>query len=195
MELKLVSKNNMGAVATLLLVILLSQGRVFDFLMDTALGRAILIILILGISYIHKIFGVVAILFIVIMFNQSNLGYMEGFTDASGNTVPDTTVKQNISTQKAVTIDTPTPTTTTTPTTPTTTPTTPTTTTSETFIGREGFNIIDKEGTMLRGKRSNEVPVFSNSRNQTDDVEPTDKSVFTSAYSSLYNFFIKYNYI
>ena len=185
MELKLVSKNNMGAVATLLLVILLSQGRVFDFLMDTALGRAILIILILGISYIHKIFGVVAILFIVIMFNQSNLGYMEGFTDASGNTVPDTTVKQNISTQKAVTIDTPTPTTTTTPTTPTTTPTTPTTTTSETFIGREGFNIIDKEGTMLRGKRSNEVPVFSNARNQTDDVEPTDKSVFTSAYSSL----------
>ena len=173
MELKLVSKNNMGAVATLLLVILLSQGRVFDFLMNTALGRAIFIILILGISYIHKIFGVVAILFIVIMFNQSNLGYMEGFTDASGNTVTAATVKQNIPTQKTA------PTTT-----PTTTPT-PTTTTSETFIGREGFNIIDKEGTMLRGKRSNEVPVFSNSRNQTDDVEPTDKSVFTSAYSSL----------
>ena len=176
MELKLVSKNNMGAVATLLLVILLSQGRVFDFLMDTALGRAILIILILGISYIHKIFGVVAILFIVIMFNQSNLGYMEGFTDASGNTVTAATVKQNIQTQVAAQKAT-------TTTTPTTTPTT--TTTSETFIGREGFNIIDKEGTMLRGKRSNEVPVFSNARNQTDDVEPTDKSVFTSAYSSL----------
>ena len=94
MELKLVSKNNMGAVATLLLVILLSQGRVFDFLMDTALGRAILIILILGISYIHKIFGIVAILFIIIMFNQSNLGYMEGFTDASGNTINASTVQQ-----------------------------------------------------------------------------------------------------
>ena len=170
MELKLVSKNNMGAVATLLLVILLSQGRVFDFLMDTALGRAILIILILGISYIHKIFGVVAILFIVIMFNQSNLGYMEGFTDVSGNTVTAATVKQNIQTQVAA---------------QKATTTTPTTTTSETFIGREGFNIIDKEGTMLRCKRSNEVPVFSNSRNQTDDVEPTDKFVFTSAYSSL----------
>ena len=177
MELKLVSKNNIGAVATLLLGILLSQGRVFDFLMDTALGRAILIILILGISYIHKIFGVVAILFIVIMFNQSNLGYMEGFTDVSGNTVTAATVKQkeaqvkqNIQTQVAA---------------QKATTTTPTTTTSETFIGREGFNIIDKEGTMLRGKRSNEVPVFSNARNQTDDVEPTDKSVFTSAYSSL----------
>jgi hypothetical protein len=176
MELKLVSKNNMGAVATLLLVILLSQGRVFDFLMNTALGRAILIILILGISYLHKIFGVVAILFIVIMFNQSNLGYMEGFTDVSGNTVTAATVKQkqsevkqNIQTQVAAQ--------------KAAAPTT--TSTSETFIGREGFNIIDKEGTMLRGKRSNEVPVFSNARNQTDDVEPTDKSVFTSAYSSL----------
>ena len=177
MELKLVSKNNMGAVATLLLVILLSQGRVFDFLMDTALGRAILIILILGISYIHKIFGIVAILFIIIMFNQSNLGYMEGFTDASGNTINASTVQQkkaeiqqNIQTQVAAQ--------------KAAAPTTSTTST-ETFIGREGFNIIDKEGTMLRGKRSNEVPVFSNARNQTDDVEPTDKSVFTSAYSSL----------
>ena len=176
MELKLVSKNNMGAVSTLLLVILLSQGRVFDFLMDTALGRAILIILILGISYIHKIFGVVAILFIIIMFNQSSLGYMEGFTDASGNTVNASTVKQkevqvkqNIHTQVAAQKA----------------ASTPTTSTSETFIGREGFNIIDKEGTMLRGKRSNEIPVFSNARNQTDNVEPTDKSVFTSAYSSL----------
>jgi hypothetical protein len=174
MELKLVSKNNMGAVATLLLVILLSQGRVFDFLMDTALGRAILIILILGISYIHKIFGVVAILFIIIMFNQSSLGYMEGFTDASGNTINASTVqqkkvevKQNVQTQVAAQ------------------KAAAPTTSSETFIGREGFNIIDKEGTMLRGKRSNEVPVFSNARNQTDDVEPTDKSVFTSAYSSL----------
>ena len=177
MELKLVSKNNMGAVATLLLVILLSQGRVFDFLMDTALGRAILIILILGISYIHKIFGIVAILFIIIMFNQSNLGYMEGFTDASGNTINASTVQQkkaeiqqNIQTQVAAQ--------------KAAAPTTSTTST-ETFIGREGFNIIDKEGTMLRGKRSNEVHVFSNARNQTDDVEPTDKSVFTSAYSSL----------
>ena len=179
MELKLVSKNNMGIVATLILVILLSQGRVFDFLMDTALGRAMLIVFILGISYVNKIFGVVAVLFIIIMFNQSNLGYMEGFTDASGNTINASTVqqkkaevKQNIQTQVAAQ--------------KAAAPTTSTTTTSsETFIGREGFNIIDKEGTMLRGKRSSEVPVFSNARNQTDDVEPTDKSVFTSAYSSL----------
>jgi hypothetical protein len=32
---------------------------------------------------------------------------------------------------------------------------------------------------LLRGKRSNEVPVFSNARSQSDDVEPADKSVLS----------------
>ena len=45
--------------------------------------------------------------------------------------------------------------------------------------------MIDREGTMLKGKRSNEIPVLSNSRIQTDDVEPSDKSVFTNAYTSV----------
>ena len=66
MDLNLVSKNNVGGVATLLLVILLSQSRFFDFLIDTALGRAILVLFILGISYTNKIFGVVAVLFVII---------------------------------------------------------------------------------------------------------------------------------
>ena len=172
MDFKLVSKNNLGAVATLLLVILLSQSRFFDFLIDTALGRTILILFILGISYTNKILGVVAVLFIIISFNNSNIGYLEGFT---------------------------------------TTPTTPTSTTSTTTLpnispnikekkadvtqkvdekktesnGIEGFNITEREGTMLRGKRSSEVPVYANSRNQGDDVEPTDKSVFAGNYSSI----------
>lgn len=55
----------------------------------------------------------------------------------------------------------------------------------ESFVGREGFNMIDREGTMLRGKRSSEVPVFSSARKQNDDdVEPTDKSAFNSSYAS-----------
>jgi hypothetical protein len=37
---------------------------------------------------------------------------------------------------------------------------------------------------MLRGKRSNEIPVLSNARSQNDNVEPTDISVFANAYSS-----------
>ena len=52
MEFNLVSKNNLGVVTALLLVIILSQGRFFNFLLDTALGRAILITFIIIISYI-----------------------------------------------------------------------------------------------------------------------------------------------
>ena len=80
MEFNLVSKNNLGVVTALLLVIILSQGRFFNFLLDTALGRAILILFILFISYTNKILGVVSVLFIIIMFNNSNFGYMEGAT-------------------------------------------------------------------------------------------------------------------
>ncbi len=80
MEFNIVSKNNLGAVTALLLVIILSQGRFFNFLLDTALGRAVLILFILFISYANKILGIVCVLFIIIMFNNSDIGYIEGNT-------------------------------------------------------------------------------------------------------------------
>lgn len=192
MDFKLVSKNNMGAVATLILVILLSQSRFFDFLIDTALGRTILILFILGISYTNKIFGVVAVLFIIIMFNQSNIGYLEGFT-ASTPTTPPTTpptppttppIQDKLKEQKQKEEQIKQTAQQTATTTSSVVSSTPTTQGNETFVGREGFNMVDREGTMLRGKRSNEVPVFSATRTQNDDVEPTDKSVFTNSFSS-----------
>ena len=156
MDFKLVSKNNMGVVATLILVILLSQSRFFNFLIDTALGRAFLILFILVVSYVNKMLGVVAVLFIVIMFNNSNIGYMEGFTGtttvSSSNEKKLTTTSSNVAT--------------------------PTTT------GREGFNTTDRELNMLRGKRSNEVPVLSNARSQSEDVDPTDMSIFKDTLST-----------
>jgi hypothetical protein len=86
------------------------------------------------------------------MFNQSTIGYMEGFTteqkDASKEIAP---VKNEKNKDK----------------------------------GREGFNTVDREGTILKGKRSNEIPVYSKSRSQSDDVEPTDKAVFKETYSSV----------
>jgi len=159
MEFKFVSKNNLGAVATLFLVILLSQSRFFNFLMDTALGRTILILFILGISYTNKILGVVAVLFIIIAFNNSNIGYLEGFTNAANIEEQKQQIKENV-TKK---ID----------------------EKKSEINGVEGFNIIEREHMMLRGKRSSEVPVYSNARNQSDDVEPSDKAVFVGNYSSV----------
>jgi len=150
MNFNLGSKNNMGAIATVILIILLSQSKFFNFLIDTAL-----VAFILAISCINKILGVIIVLFIMIMFNQSSIGYMEGFTADQNpynepnlpNVAPEDKKKE------------------------------------EKPKGKEGFNMIDREGTILKGKRSNEVPVFANARNQ-DDVEPTDKSVFSDSYSS-----------
>ena len=156
MDFKLISKNNIGGVATLFLVILLTQSRFFDFLIDTTLGRAILILFILGISYTNKILGVVAVLFVIISFNNSNIAYMEGFTSNLGQVKNNVTISANKQEN------------------------------SETnSIGTEGFNITEREDTMLRGKRSNEVQLFSDARNQDDDVEPSDKTVFASSFSSV----------
>ena len=155
MDFQLVSKNSVGAVATLFLVILLSQARFFNFLIDTALGRAILILFILGISYTNKILGVVAVLFIIIFFNSSDIGYLEGFTSSPNTNEKIDEVKKKVDEKKSES------------------------------KGIEGFNITEREHMMLRGKRSSEVPVYSNARNQADDVEPSDKSVFAGSYSTV----------
>ena len=188
MDFKFNSKTTLGAISTLTLVIILSQSRFFDFLIDTALGRAALICLIIGISYTHKILGVISVLFVIIMFNQSYLGSSEGFTSHPATTtdttaMPDATDATKMSAdvatddkkQKPSTVTTTVSSAVSTPTTPP-----PTTSTGETFVGgREGFNMTEREGTLLRGKRSNEVPVFSNARSQSDNVEPADKSVLS----------------
>jgi len=184
MDFKLVSKNNLGVVTALLLVILLSQGRVFNFLLDTALGRAILILFILVISYTNKILGIVSVLFIIIMFNNSDIGYLEGFTDSSSTSSTTTTsskmpTNSNKDTTSASTT--------------TTTPTltdeqkqqlmttlqekakekdTSTVTSSSTTVssGAEGFNTFETERNIQKGKQSNSIPVSSYA-NQSDNVE------------------------
>lgn len=161
MDFNLVSKNNVGAVATLFLVILLSQSRFFDFLIDTTLGRAILVLFILGISYTNKILGVVAVLFIIIAFNNSDIGYLEGFTNSPNtNQKKDDDKKDDDSTNENADKK------------------------SE-GKGVEGSNITEREHTMLKSKSSNQVPVYPNARNQDDSVEPTDKSVFAGNYSTV----------
>ena len=194
MDFKLVSKNNLGAATSLLLVVLLSQSKFFNFLLDTALGRAILILFILFISYTNKILGVVSVLFIIIMFNSSDIGYMEGFTaPSSKNSDNSSTTNTSTMSNDSTTTSTTTP----------TTPTTPTltdeqkqeiiaklqektkdnsTTTSSSSVASEGFDIIGTENTIKRGKQSNSIPVNSFMKN-SDDVMPFGGS-FSDSYSA-----------
>jgi hypothetical protein len=158
MKFNLVSKNNIGAVISLFLVILLSQAKVFNFLLDTALGRAILILFILVISYTNKILGVVSVLFIVIMFNNSDIGYLEGFTTPNDSTNISTKLnnvtpptKAMISNKKA------------------------TVTTMNSTPATEGFNTIDNERNIQKGKPSSSIAVNSSMNNSTSNsVEPFD---------------------
>jgi hypothetical protein len=165
-----INKKYLGVFATLILVILISQSKIFDLLIDTALGRAFLILFILGVSCLHKIFGVVVVLFIIIMFNNTG-GIMEGMdnsTDASGNSMD----ASGNSTMPSTTL-------------PPVTPPPVTPPVTQPFTGgREGFNTIDRERNMQVGKRSSQVPMYSNARTQSDNIQPTDQYVFTSDYTS-----------
>jgi hypothetical protein len=187
------SKNIMGIVSTLILVILLTQSRFFDFLTETALGRMVLLSFVILISYTNKILGLLAVLLIIIAFNQYNMNvvqsynYFEGF-DGSGNVTATNIVndkatilkdKENIMKKKINAVNNKTNNSD-----QTTTTTSSATSTTESFGGREGFCMTDRESNMLRGKSSNSIPVFNNSREQDDDISPSDKSVFSSSFST-----------
>jgi hypothetical protein len=197
MTFKLVSKNNMGIVITLILVILLSQSKFFNFLIDTYFGRLFLLALIIFIAYTNKILGLFAVLCVIIMFNYNDMNYVrsynfyEGFdgsgntVDASGNAAATSILqdkiaideakknilqqKLNVLKQKANNAS---------------STTTNTSATTSTTSGTEGFCMTDRENNMLRGKQSNAVPVFNNSRQQDDYISPSDKSVFSGEYAS-----------
>ena len=163
MDFNWINKNNYGIVATLFLVILLSQSRVFDFLFVTALGRAVLILFILGISYSSKFLGTILVLFIILMFNHSNIGILEGYSlnsMSSQNAINNTNLSLPGSSVP--------------------TKNTKSTSSKEIISGREGFNIIDRENTILRGKNSKQIPIFSNSGVISDNIEPSDSVVFST---------------
>jgi len=180
MDFKLVSKQNLGVAASLILVVLFSQAKIFNFLIDTVLGRSLIILFILGISYTNKILGVVTVLLLIVIINQSNIGYIEGFDTKSDASLESIKLKEqdlNVMRQqldRKLTQET-----------KEEKETTEEEKEDKKTTSIEGFNITDKEDTILRGKQSNQVPVFSSFHsNPLDNVEPSDKSVFTTLYSS-----------
>lgn len=73
-------KNVICCVSLLLLILLLSQSKMLEMMINTSLGRMILLALIVLLSYMNKIAGIVGVLLVIIMFNSSNLRLrLEGF--------------------------------------------------------------------------------------------------------------------
>jgi len=191
MDLKLISKNNVGTAVLFLLVIALSQARAFNFLIDTALGRFFLIICIVGLSYFHKILGVVGVLFIIIMFN-SNM-YYEGFgnnsksnsstsstdtssnsTDASGNSttqIDTEQIKAMIKQQIADASNN-----------NTSSDSSSSNSSSKNSKASEGFDVLGMENSIKRGKQSNSIPVNSFMRD-SDSILPYEGSSILGNFS------------
>ena len=230
----------MGIIATLILVILLTQSRLFDFLTETPLGRMVLLAFIILISYTNKILGLLAVLAIIIAFSQYTLwgntvqSYNEGFKLRPPSVITSSTqatraaaeaaeaaraaeeatrvaqearaaaaaaeaanrqaaesqrqAEEILSLQRQLAemkrqaesaaelqkklAE--------------TSQSGPTKSVDpiKSLGGREGFCMTDRESNMLRGKQSNTIPVFNNSREQDDDISPSDKSVFTNLFST-----------
>ena len=154
MDSKLLSKTNMGGLATIILVILLCQARFFNFMVGTTLGRAVLVFLVLGITCAHHILGVISVLAIIVIYNQSNVDYMEGFTKGSPDATMHATMPATMPDAKKPTVDAKKP------------------------VAREGFNLIDRERFMQKGKRSSDLIGVADTRQQSDAVEPNDPSCF-----------------
>ena len=175
MDFKIVSKNNVGTVIALLLVVILSQSKCFNFLLDTALGRAILILFIIIISYMNKILGVVSVLFIIIMFNNSDIGYMEGFTS---NTTPMNSKPMNSTPMNSKPMNS-------TPmnSTPMKNNTANVAEKAKTTNGAaEGYDIIGTESTIKRGKQSNTISA-------TKTVGMENFAPFSGTYTDSYSSF------
>jgi len=170
MELNIVNKNNLGVVFALILVVILSQSKFFNFLLDTALGRAVLIVFIIFISYANKILGVVTILFIIIMFNNSDIGYMEAFTPNLSTTNTKMKTNNDINTASPIPVS----------------PSHHVEKEKEKVKAKttaaEGHDIVGTEQTIKRGKQSNQIPAT-----KTTGVE--NFAPFSGSYSDSYSSF------
>lgn len=180
MNIKLVSKENLGCVILLLLVIVLCLAKSFDVFIDTPLGRIVLLLFVLILSYMNKILGVVSVLFIIIIFSGSSNLYYEGFDtntmlkeqDTKTNDIKDQQKDKNQVQKGDNTVNV-----TQTGNTNVNTPTSSTNMDSSANLSTqnnslinssiasstmsEGFDIIGLENDIKKGKQSNSIPVSS----------------------------------
>jgi hypothetical protein len=174
MNLKMISKKNIGFMITLLLSLLLTQSKVFSFFVNKYLGRTFLVLILIYISYLNNILGIVSVLLIIIMFSNYDVKMLEGLEGLENkeNKTEDTEQteqpKQPKQTEQTELMNTP----------------------KEYNIEKktelpenasiEGFDLVSAESNIQKGKQSNSIPVFSFSR-QSDEVLPYDKSDYSSS--------------
>lgn len=191
------SKNSISIIVSLLLVIILSETKLFFFFTETYLGRSILILILLFASYLNKILGIVCVFIIIIMFSSKRLVNFEGFdnnmtassmpgANGSGTYQPITTTSMPGENGSGTYQ----------PTTTTSMPgangsgtyqptkinvTAPSSKTTKKSEAMEGFDLQSTENNIKRGKQSNSIQVKP-SFNSSLDVSPYEGNVHGSYY-------------
>jgi hypothetical protein len=139
-----VNKNKYGFVAAIIFVILISQCKTFRFLIHTPLGRLILIILFLSITSSSVLLGIIAVIIVTIMIHQNDNLYAEGFV--GGDVLLNTTAMN-----PPVMMN-----------------------TGGRGKALEGFNIVETESVLQKGKNSKQFTNVNFTASSAEDVAPTD---------------------
>ncbi len=62
----------------LLVVVFLTQSKTFNRMIDTSIGRVVLLSMVLLASYVHQLLGIIVVFFIILMVNKTDI--LEGFS-------------------------------------------------------------------------------------------------------------------
>ena len=144
---KILSKQNFSIALTLLLTILLSQTNIMNLFFSTILGRTLLVLILLCISYTNHILGIVSTLFVMMLFLGSYT-YAENFAVTSEVPSEAPVPVPVLNTDETDVLD-------------------------NNYSNSEGFDILGTEQNLQRGKKSNTIMVNEDMRT-SDNVEPHD---------------------
>ena len=72
------NKSILAGMIVLLVVVFLTQSKTFNRMIDTSIGRVVLLSMVLLGSYVHKLLGVIVVFFIILMVNKTDI--LEGFS-------------------------------------------------------------------------------------------------------------------
>jgi len=169
-----ISNNNIGGAILLVFIILLSQSRILDLFINSALGRIALIVFLLTISYMNKTLGVISVLSFILITSNSGWFVLEGLEnkddkdkEKDSSSAPNLIrsiedIKNELAAAVAANAakepDT------------------------EPAVATEGFDLIGTERELQNGKRSNSIGVNKFSQDY-DLVSPGEGNLFSNFFS------------
>ena len=203
--------SNKKLVLALVAFIMVFVQYTHSSMFETIVGRLVLLSLVIGLLRFSPEIGLVFTLvsgILMISRSQRNDWFAEGFTDASKNELKQS-IQQGSGSGSTSTTSTEPTTTTDTSSSSSPSSSSPSTTdilaavkqqlqtkqqqemattstsssTTESFSGKEGFNLIEYENQMLRGKNSSQLKVGASSREQSDSVEASEPSIFSTSFA------------